>query len=137
MLDVSAWRTPGGGVPCRWRLEPAPPRARVTVVGELDLSSTPALAADTSRISLDGLDTLAIDLAAVTFADSSSLGWLLGLHRRARERDTTVLVHAPEGPVSRLLRLSGVDQVLNVLDVPYPEPPVSRDVAAFPPLRLS
>lgn len=124
MLDVSAWRTPGGGVPCRWFLEPAPPRARVTVVGELDLASTEALAADTAGIPLDALQTMTIDLTRVTFADSSSLGWLLTLHRRVRAAGATLHIHAPEGPVTRLLQLSGVDQVLDVrLAAPEPAPP--------------
>ncbi len=111
MLGGSGWHNPGLGVDCRWRIDARPPRARVTVAGELDIASTPALAAAVAPLPLASAVTLVVDLAAVSFADSTALNWLLGLHRRCRDSDTAILVHVlATGPVSRLLVLAGVDQ---------------------------
>jgi len=55
------------------------------------------------------------DLSGVTFLDSSALGVLVQAYRTAREQDTRLLVVASE-PVRKLLRLTGLDTVLDTYE---------------------
>ena len=55
------------------------------------------------------------DLTGVTFADSSTLGWLVGVDARLRVTNGRLVVVAPDGPVLDLLRLTGMDRRLTLV----------------------
>ena len=57
-----------------------------------------------------------IDLREVTFMDSTGLGFMARLHRDARGRGGTVTVTHSHPMVRRVLRISGMDQILVVED---------------------
>jgi anti-sigma B factor antagonist len=85
----------------------------VAVSGELDLYTSPTLrdrihdAAGTDR-------KLAVDLTDVSFIDSSGLGAIVGALKHVRELDGEFAVIAPaDGPLSRLLSLTGLDQIVH------------------------
>lgn len=85
------------------------------LVGEVDfISSGPLLSTLTSLIG-PGDGAVVADLTAVTFIDSSGLGALVQAHRTALERETRLLVVA-SSPVLRLLRVTGLDTVLETYD---------------------
>lgn len=85
----------------------------LTVTGEVDLATAPALetAIDTA---LDaGTDHLVIDLAAVSFLASAGMAALVAAHQRAGEKTTIALV--AEGPAtSRQLKMTALDQVFDL-----------------------
>jgi Anti-anti-sigma regulatory factor (antagonist of anti-sigma factor) len=64
---------------------------------------------------LPGGGAVIADLSEITFLDSSALGVLVQAYRTATERDTRLLVVASE-PVRKLLRLTGLDTVLETYD---------------------
>jgi len=64
---------------------------------------------------LPGGGAMIVDLSRVTFLDSSGVGVLVQAHRVATERDTRLLLVASE-PVRKLLRLTGLDTVLETYD---------------------
>lgn len=80
----------------------------ISVRGDLDLDSIPpmraALEASASTHAVTVLDT-----SEVTFADSSTLNLLLEVAGTA-----TLRVAAASGPLLRLLRITGADQILDV-----------------------
>jgi anti-anti-sigma factor len=80
------------------------------VRGELDVATswqlrTRLLAALGER----DYSTVAIDMAGITFMDSSGLGLLLGLGEELRRRDVTLEVRAPSPSVRRVLALAGLE----------------------------
>jgi anti-sigma B factor antagonist len=88
----------------------------IELVGELDVAARPTLgaAADTA-LNAGSVETVVADLTGVTFADSSTLGWLVGLDARVRVTNGRLVVVAPEGPVLDLLRMTGLDRRLTLV----------------------
>jgi anti-anti-sigma factor len=84
----------------------------VTVVGEVDLATSPDLA-DALRAALTaGGEFVAVDLTEVTFVDSSGVSALLAAHRHAMARDVRMVIMPPAPAVRATFRLCGVDSVL-------------------------
>jgi anti-sigma B factor antagonist len=80
--------------------------------GELDLA-----AADAFRTALqDALRrarrAVQVDLAAVTFIDSTALAVLVDAWRQAEERDVVLCVLRPAPNVRRVLDITGLDRLL-------------------------
>jgi anti-sigma B factor antagonist len=83
--------------------------------GEIDFTSAGAVQSALLGMILPGGGAMIVDLSQVTFLDSSGLGLLVQAYRVATEQDTTMLVVASE-PVRKLLRLTGLDTVLETYD---------------------
>ena len=87
----------------------------VTLRGEIDAFTAPALRADLRRLVEEHAPSLlVIDLADVTFLDSAALGAIIGALRRIREQDGELRIVRPQGPASRIFELTGLDSVLDV-----------------------
>ena len=83
--------------------------------GEVDFTSSGAVQSALLAMILPGGGVVIADLSEVTFLDSSALGVLVQAYRTAREQETRLLVVASE-PVRKLLRLTGLDTVLETHD---------------------
>jgi len=57
-----------------------------------------------------------VDVGAVTFIDSSGLGALVDLATRARAGGGTVVLAHPDRRILRLLELTALDRVFEVVD---------------------
>lgn len=77
----------------------------VVADGDIDLAGGPLLEAAVLQREND--EPVTIDLAKVTFIDSSGLRSLLGASRRARARGTSVVLRNPGPEVVRLLEITG------------------------------
>ncbi|MFJ6581220.1 STAS domain-containing protein [Streptomyces sp. NPDC091368] len=83
----------------------------ITVAGELDLTSCPALEDATCLALADG-SSLRLDMSGVTFMDSSGLNLLLALRRRLiADGNRLELTGVGEAPM-RVLTLTGADTLL-------------------------
>ncbi len=80
--------------------------------GTLDIATAPSLRARLDAAAAMGAIT--IDLSAVDFIDSTGLGALIGANRRAIERGEPLHLIVPEGPISRLLAITGLVRVFTV-----------------------
>jgi anti-sigma B factor antagonist len=89
--------------------------AILSVGGEVDLATAPQLHAKLmDLIEVQEAGVVVVDLTPVGFMDSTGLSVLLAGHRRAQAHGHTIRLVCPDGPVLRVLRLTGIDKVVFV-----------------------
>lgn len=88
--------------------------ARITLRGQIDLSMTSTLRATVRSVLVEGFTDLDINLAEVSFLDSSALGALVNAHRQVKLFRGTLRLESPSEPVLRLLGLTALDRVFTV-----------------------
>jgi anti-sigma B factor antagonist len=76
--------------------------------GSLDLATAPTVRAALSEATEKGTHDLVVDLTQLEFLDSTGLGVLIGAHRRAAEHGGSLRLVVPEGPILRLLNITGL-----------------------------
>jgi anti-anti-sigma factor len=92
-------------------------RPAVTIAsleGELDIATTPALRERLLNVFRPGVRLLVIDLSSVSFCDVSALAVLVATQRRATRLGITVRLSAPRPQVTKLLRVTGLDQCFTI-----------------------
>ena len=82
--------------------------------GSLDLATAPTVRAALSEATDKGNHELIVDLTQLEFLDSTGLGVLIGAHRRAAEHGGSLRLIVGEGPISRLLNITGLISVFAV-----------------------
>ena len=82
--------------------------------GSLDLATAPTVRAALSDATEKGSQDLIVDLTQLEFLDSTGLGVLIGAHRRAAERGGSFRLIVSDGPISRLLNITGLIGVFAV-----------------------
>lgn len=87
-------------------------RTVVTLEGELDAASSDELAQVLHGVLSNQPRRVVVDLAGVTFMDSSGLRSLLQGSERAANQDTQLVVERASGIVRRVLEVTGCDEVL-------------------------
>ena len=81
----------------------------VEVAGELDLHSAPQLRAELARAVENGAAPhIVVDLAGVTFLDSTGVGVLVGALKRAREADGALHFCNAQPRVRRVFEITGL-----------------------------
>jgi len=76
--------------------------------GSLDLATAPTVRAALSEATEKGGHDLIVDLSQLEFLDSTGLGVLIGAHRRASEHGGSLRLIVSDGPISRLLNITGL-----------------------------
>lgn len=82
--------------------------------GELDLDTAPRLLAEVGRRVDLGARWLVVDLAGLTFVDSTGLGAIVGCWRRASRANATFELVNPSPNVLSTLKITGLDAILPV-----------------------
>jgi|SRR6516165_3279562 anti-sigma B factor antagonist len=82
--------------------------------GSLDLATAPTVRAALSEATDKGGNNLIVDLTQLEFLDSTGLGVLIGAHRRAAEHGGSLRLIVHDGPISRLLNITGLVTVFAV-----------------------
>lgn len=89
----------------------------VVVTGELDLSTNERLHQHLGWLLSDGATrAVELDLAGVSFMDSTSLATLVTAHRLATENDRTLRVVDASDAVRRLLETTGISALVGLPD---------------------
>lgn len=88
--------------------------AVLVAAGEIDLASAPQLEADLGSCLTAG--PVIVDLTGVSFMDSTGLRVLLAAHEQAAESDRALKLVVTDGPVSKLLSITGVDAHLHTYE---------------------
>jgi anti-sigma B factor antagonist len=92
---------------------------RVSLTGELDMSSALVFDEELRRIESDGKNTLVLDLRKLKFLDSTGLRLILSAHSRARRCGRRLRIVPGGDAVKRIFRLTGMNDRLDfVEDVP-------------------
>jgi len=86
--------------------------------GRLDTAAAPKLLARLKGAIAEGQKHFAIDLAAVSFVDSTGLGALVSGLKVARRTEGDLRLIAPGPQVKRLLRLTTLDRVFVIAETP-------------------
>jgi anti-sigma B factor antagonist len=87
----------------------------VTVAGEIDLFTAPEFKQRVSAPIDAGRTRLIVDLTGTTFIDSSSLGVLIGAHRRLRRLNGSLVIVAIGEPILKTFRITGLDGVFTIV----------------------
>src|SRR4051794_16334585 len=87
----------------------------VAVMGEIDLFTAPEFKQRVSAPIDAGRTHLVVDLTATTFIDSSSLGVLIGAHRRLRRLNGSLVIVCSADPIVKTFRITGPDGVFTIV----------------------
>ncbi len=85
----------------------------VSICGELDESCAAQL-----RVRLDelfeksGIARVVLDLAGISFMDSTGIGMLIGRYKVLKARNIPLLLSSPQSVVDKLLSLSGIYEIM-------------------------
>ena len=82
--------------------------------GSLDIATSPSMRAALIEAADEGKHDIVVDLSHLEFLDSTGLGALMGAHRRALEHGGRVRLIVGEGPIQRLLTITGLMRVFAV-----------------------
>jgi len=86
----------------------------VRLHGELDMATSPALSRALSSALNGGGTPVVVDLASLTFMDSTGIAVLLNACRLADESGGSFVVRSPSRAVLKAFRLTGVDSILSI-----------------------
>jgi len=100
----------------------------VAVSGEVDLFTAPEFKQRVMAPIVAGVDHVIVDLTEATFIDSSSLGALIGAHRRLKARDGKLAVACDNEAIVKTFRITGLDGVFRL--VPTVDAALGEDAEA-------
>jgi anti-sigma B factor antagonist len=83
----------------------------ITVIGEIDVATAPQLRESLHGVITVGRATVALDLLAVTFIDSTALGVLVGGLKRCRELGGELHVVVADPRIRKIFEITGLDKV--------------------------
>ena len=109
---------------CSMRVEQHLDGVLIGLHGEFDLTCEEPFCEELARALEEETTTLVLDLRALTFMDSVGLRMLVTLNKATSEDGLDYTVICGEGYVRQLLRETGLDGVLPVVD-PYGSVPAS------------
>lgn len=90
----------------------------VTVSGELDLASSPALEERLDEVFNSDSELVILDLRELDFMDSTGLSVLIKAHLSAEQGDRQLCLVKGPPQVQRLLTLTGVGNRLSLVEAP-------------------
>jgi len=86
----------------------------VALAGELDLDAAPEMRERLLEAIHSGTARIVVDLAAVTFMDSTALGVLLAAHQRITVRHAPFTLRNVPAPVAAVLTHTGLNRVFTI-----------------------
>lgn len=89
--------------------------AVLAIAGEVDLATVPELEQAIKGVLEEGTSNLVLDLSETTFMDSTGLRVLIMADREFKEGDRSLAILVKPGPISRLLDVSGMHELLRVI----------------------
>jgi anti-sigma B factor antagonist len=87
----------------------------VAVSGEIDLFTAPEFKQRVAAPIDAGRRHVVVDLSATTFIDSSSLGVLIGAHRRLRRQGGSLVIVCTSDAIAKTFRITGLDSVFTIV----------------------
>lgn len=95
----------------------APQCAALMLSGDLDLAAVDTVhTAVAHALRDDTCTSVSLDLAQVTFIDSTGLGTLVAIRKQCLDRNIVFVLRRPSPTVRRLLQISTLDTLFTVAD---------------------
>jgi anti-sigma B factor antagonist len=88
----------------------------VAVTGEIDLFTAPEFKQRVAAPIDAGRLRVIVDLTTTTFIDSSSLGVLIGAHRRLRRLGGSLAIVCNHDAIAKTFRITGLDSVFTIVE---------------------
>lgn len=98
-------------------IDPEAADRKVSVRGELDMSTAPELSAALLRAGEAGAGSITLDLSAVTFLDSSAIGALIAAGQELGASGRKLQIGPRSAIVSRVLEITGLTEDSDAFDV--------------------
>jgi anti-sigma B factor antagonist len=90
--------------------------SEIVLEGELDLAAKPILdEAIATALGPGPVETVIVDLTGVSFADSTTMTWLVQADTRTNTAGGRLVAVAGPGPVRDVLRMTGIDERLTLV----------------------
>lgn len=90
--------------------------AVVSLYGELDVATSPALRERLIGLINDGDPCLVLDLEGLDFLDSTGLGTIISALKRARTHEGDLRIVCTQARIRRLFEITGLDKALSLFD---------------------
>jgi anti-sigma B factor antagonist len=87
----------------------------VAVTGEVDLFTAPEFKQRIAAPIDEGRKRVIVDLSDVTFIDSSSLGVLIGAHKRLALRGGSLVIVCHDRAIVNTFKITGLDGVFEIV----------------------
>jgi anti-anti-sigma factor len=90
--------------------------AQIVLEGELDLAARPVLdEAIAGALEPGPVTSVVVDLTRVSFADSTTMSWLVRADAMTTAAGARLIVLAESGPVLAVLHMTGIDERLTLV----------------------
>jgi anti-sigma B factor antagonist len=86
----------------------------VTLAGELDVATAPALQDELERVLAEGATDAVVDLLGVSFVDSVALGILVDASKQMKAHGGTLRIVCDDRRIARIIEITGLDRVLRI-----------------------
>ena len=84
------------------------------LAGEIDLSSVGQLYDELAELAREGICHVSLNVAEVTFIDSTGLSLLVAEHKRMEFMKGELIIFSPPQQMRRLLQITALDSILNI-----------------------
>jgi anti-sigma B factor antagonist len=91
-------------------------RKIVTVEGEVDVATAPALRDELYRLIEQGTSEVVVDLSGMDFIDSTGLGVFVGALRRARESGGGIELRGLQPSARKVFDITGLSSAFTIAD---------------------
>ena len=88
----------------------------LTVSGEIDIATAPSLRERLHSLLAEGKRQIVVDLDDVGFLDSTALGVLVGVLKRARSEDGEVRIVCTQPRVRKVFEITRLDSAFDLFD---------------------
>ena len=88
--------------------------ALVALAGELDVSTVGLLYEQFAALSAEGICHVSLNMAEVTFVDSTGLSVLVSEHKRAESMEGELIIFSPSAALRKLFQISGLNSYFNI-----------------------
>ena len=95
-------------------IETAGTHALVILAGEVDVSTVGKLYEELAELARANVCHIALNVAEVSFIDSTGLSLLVTEHKRAESMNGELIIFSPSHQLRRLLEITRLDTYLNI-----------------------
>lgn len=88
--------------------------ALVVLAGEIDASTVGPLYERLAELTRDGVCHVSLNVAEVTFVDSTGLSLFVTEHKRVESMGGELIIFSPAAQLQRILQITALDRHLNV-----------------------